>query len=127
MRRKKNNLQRADEWVLNSLLAAHVAKDYDEFLKIRSARHEISSSERISNEYYDLVVSAVRALKEPRSFTKEEYDNWFASTCLSTGSKGKPLHLRIPNMDHNKRKEFGEVVWMWVSLIRSKDLEVHWR
>ncbi len=48
MRRRKNNLQRAD---VNSLLAAHVAKDFDEFLKIRSARHEICSSERISNEY----------------------------------------------------------------------------
>lgn len=128
MRRKKNILQRADEWMLNSLVAACVAKDYDEFVRIRVSRREIPASDRISKEYFHFLVGVVEGLKGPRTFTKHEFDDWFSCTCLPSGTKGtRHVHLRIPTMNHKTLKEFGEVVWMWVCLIRSKYLSVHWR
>ena len=127
MRRRKNTFQRADEWAMNLLLAAHVAKDYDEFVRIRLSRREIPVGYRVSKDYYDFIVKVIDGLKEPRTYSKEQFDTWFATVFISNGAKGGHYHIRIPRMDHKTRKEFGEVLWLWVSLIRSKDVEVQWR
>ena len=125
MGRKKNWLRRSDEWALNSIVACAIAKDFPEFLQIRAQRREVNAT--ISEDYYGCLVRIVQGIMGPRSFTRAEFDDWFACTCLPAGTKGQHLHVRIPRMDHKQRKEFADVLWMWVSLIRSKDVGIRWK
>lgn len=127
MGRQKYRLQRADEWALNSLVAAAAAEDFEEFSKIRVARREVDPANAVSREYYDLLVTVVAGLRASRSFSKEDFDGWFSCTCISNGFKGKMTHVRIPRMDRKGRACFADVVWVWVQMLRSKYVEVKWR
>ncbi len=127
MRRRKNNVQRADEWAMNTLVAAEVSDSYENFIRIRQSRKEISSASLVSKEYYVFLISVLKGLKEPRSFSKDEFDDWFSCTCSSSGHKNNIMHVRVPAVTGVQKKEFAEVLWMWVQLIRSRDISVHWR
>ena len=125
MRRKKNWLRRSDEWALNTIVASAVAKDFHEFQLIRAQRREVNAT--VCEEYYGCLVSIVQGIMEPRTFTRTDFDDWFARSCFPAGTKGQHLHLRVPKMDHTQRREFADVIWMWVSLIRSKDVGIRWK
>lgn len=143
MGRQKLRNQRADEWALNSIVAAAAAEDFGEFKKIRIARREVDPANAVSEEYYDLLVKAIKGLRASRTFQREDFDGWFECTCLSVGHKktkagsdsssktsatSKPMtHIRIPRLDRKGRARFKDVVWAWVQLLRSKYVEVKWR
>ncbi len=131
MGRHKYRLQRADEWALNSLVAAAAAEDFDEFQKIRVARREVDPANAVSREYYDLLVTVIAGLRASRTFTREDFDGWFACTFLPNGHKktksGTMKHVRVPRLDRKGRACFADVVWVWVQLLRSKYVEVKWR
>ena len=127
MRRRKNNVQRADEWAMNTPVAAEVSDSYETFIKIRQSRQEVSSARMVSKEYFVFLIGVLQGLKVPRSFTREEFEDWFSCTFSSSGHKKNIDHVRVPRLRSIQKKEFAEVLWMWVQLIRSKDISVHWR
>ena len=127
MGRQKHRFQRADEWALNSLVAAAAAGSFHEFQMIRSARGEVDPRHEVSEDYFQLLVKVIDGLRGPRKFLRSDFDDWFASTCSSSGHKKTKNHVRIPQLDRKGKSCFADVVWMWVNLLRSKYVEVKWR
>lgn len=127
MRVGKNRHQRADEWALNSFVAAAAAESYHDFRKIRAARKEVDPSHAVSSEYYDLLIQVIKSFREPRVFLRSDFDVWFANTCSSNGHRGAKQHVRIPKLDRKGRRCFADILWLWVCFLRSKYVEVKWR
>jgi hypothetical protein len=127
MRNRKPRHERADEWALNSIVAAAASENFNEFKKIRAARKEVDPSHAVTQEYFDLLVTIVKSLQEPRAFHRSDFDIWFKSTCSPHGHKGRKQHVRIPKLDLKGLAIFADVFWMWVCFLRSKYVEVKWR
>lgn len=127
MGRRKNRHARADEWALNSIVAADVADSLHEFSKIRRIRKEVDPRNQVTQEYYDFLKTTVQTLREPRIFRREDFKLWFDSTCSSSGHKSVKQHIRIPKLDHKGLECFTDVLWTWVCFLRSKYVEARWR
>ena len=117
---------------MNSFVAAAVAEHFAQFQQIRTARSEVDPAKAVSQETYDSLVSAVKSLTEPRVYTRASFDGWFSAVCSSNGhtktaaGERKELHIRIPAMDHKARKEFADVLWIWITCLRSKYIKINW-